>query len=436
MEVQSPKRQLTLLDCLGIGINGIVGSGIFLLPAALWRAAGGLAPLAWLMVGGLCCLVALCFAEVAARTDRSGGPYRYACDAFGPYIGFAVGWVTLLSTMLGYSAVARGFGDVGSKLLGSSDQSLVAVGLACTMVLFLCAVNILGVRSSARTSDAISGVKLASLLLFVGIGLFFVKSANLHAAPHPDAGEQSGLLAAAFAGLFATTGFEYIPVPAGEAKNPRRTIPLAMVISVLCTTVLYALVQIVASGVHPQLGASHSPLADAAARFMPHGVLLMGIAGLISSFGFCSSSALVGPRYLEVFAEDRFLPAIFVRRSARLGTPVAAVVVLSALVLTLLVSGLKFERLADVANVAVVIQYMATCIAVLVLRHKSPAPPGAFVIPFGPLIPLLALFGCCAFLRAYLVSVDTPELGLVAAMILGGLAVGWSSQRLSRVKES
>ena len=180
------KRQLTLIDCLGIGINGIVGSGIFLLPAALWRAAGGRAPLAWLIVGGLCCLVALCFAEAAARTDRSGGPYRYAADAFGPYIGFAVGWVTLLSTLLGYAAVARGFGDTASKVFDPAAPGTMAVQLACGMVVLLCIVNIVGVRRSARTGDLISAVKLLSLLLFVGIGMFFVKAANLAALRHAE----------------------------------------------------------------------------------------------------------------------------------------------------------------------------------------------------------------------------------------------------------
>lgn len=445
-EVPPLKRQLTLIDCLGIGINGIVGSGIFLLPAALFRAAGGLAPLAWLIVGGLCCLVALCFAEAAARTDRSGGPYRYACDAFGSYIGFAIGWVTLVSTMLGYAAVARGFGDTAVNLLERSNaagslfqyggQAFVAVFLAVSMVLLLCMVNILGVRRSAHTSDVISAVKLLSLFLFIGIGAFFVKLGNLHAAPQPaplPAGgyEQTGLLAAAFAGLFATTGFEYIPVPAGEAKNPRRTVPLAMVISVLGTTVIYVLVQIVAAGVYPNLGSSETALADAAGQFGgPRGRMLMGLAALVSSFGFCTSSALVGPRYLEAFSEDGFLPAIFGQRSARFGTPVVAVTVLSMLVFGLLVSGLNFDRLAAVSNIAVVVQYMATCIAILVLRRKSPAPSGAFVIPFGPLVPLLALAGCLVFLR----GVGPADLMVASCLIGVGLVLGWLSRHASSTK--
>jgi amino acid transporter len=442
----SSKRQLTLIDCLGIGINGIVGSGIFLLPAALWRAAGGRAPLAWLIVGGLCCLVALCFAEAAARTERSGGPYRYACDAFGNYVGFAVGWVTLVSTMLGYSAVARGFGDTAVKLLSpwapvsglmiGQNPASWAVGLAGVMVALLCLINIIGVRSSARTSDAISAVKLLSLFLFLGIGAFFVKFANLHTSPQPaplptGGFEPTGLLAAAFAGLFATTGFEYIPVPAGEAKNPRRTVPLAMVISVLGTTVIYVLVQIVASGVHPNLGHSDSALADAAGQFGgSRGRFLMGLAALISSFGFCTSSALVGPRYLEAFSEDRFLPAMFGRRSERFGTPVAAVMVLSILVFGLLASGLNFDRLAAVSNIAVVVQYMATCVAVLVLRRRSPAPAGAFVIPLGPLVPLLALVGCVVFIK----GVGLTDLAVAAGLIFVGLFFGWMSRRFSVAK--
>lgn len=410
-----------MIDCLGLGINGIVGSGIFFLPAALWRSAGGQAPYAWLIVGGLCCLVALCFAEAAARTDRSGGPYRYACDAFGPYVGFGVGWVTLISTLLGYAAVARGFGITASVLVGYGGHAPVEIAISCGMVAVLGLINVVGVRSSARTSDVISAVKIGSLLLFIGIGVFFVQKANLTAVPQPRPGESTGLIAAAFAGLFATTGFEYIPVPAGEAKNPRRTIPIAMVVSVLATTILYALIQIVASGVHPTLGASQTPLADAAGAFAgPKGRLFMVIAALISSFGFCASSALVGPRYLEAFAEDRFLPRAFAQRSPRFLTPVVAVCALSIVVIGLLASGLEFERLADVANIAVVVQYVATCLAILILRRKSPAPAGAFVIPGGPLVPVLALLGCLAFLK----FVGKFELVFAAILIGVGLVLG------------
>lgn len=430
-EANPDKRQLTLIDCLGIGINGIVGSGIFLLPAVLYRKAGSQAPWAWFVAGGLCCLVALVFAEAAGRTDRSGGPYRYACDAFGPYVGFAVGWVTLISVLLGYSAVARGFGTTAAQIchdmFGVQLGNAGVVALSCLVVVVLSIVNIIGVRSSARTSDIISAVKLLSLFGFILVGLCFVKFDRMSGQPAvPSAGETTGILAAAFAGLFATTGFEFIPVPAGEAKNPQRTVPLAMVISVFLTTVLYALVQLVATGLHPSLGSTETPLADSVAQFAgSRGRELMNVAGLISMFGFCAGSALVGPRYLESFSEDRFVPSIFAQRPAKLDSPVWSVVLLSLLVMLFLMLGLEFKQLADISNVAVVVQYIATCVAVILMRRRGPAPAKAFVNPLGPLVPLLALFGCAVFLLGVATSPDgVLALKWAAILIAAGLLLG------------
>jgi amino acid transporter len=161
-------RPLTLIDCFGLGINGILGPGIFLLPAALHRRAGGQAPLAWLTVGTLCTLVALCFAEAAGRTDRSGGPYRYATEAFGPFIGYGIGWITMISSLLGYAAVARGFAEHASWLFGGADAGLgTRVVCVVGLVGLLAAINILGLKPSARTGDALSVVKVLGVVAFI-----------------------------------------------------------------------------------------------------------------------------------------------------------------------------------------------------------------------------------------------------------------------------
>src|SRR5439155_20073871 len=154
-------------DCFGLGVNGIIGSGIFLLPAALARRAGGRSPLAWLLVGGLCALVALCFAEMAGRTDRSGGPYRYACDAFGPRVGFAVGWITVVSSLLGYSAVARGFAEHAALVAGARGSAWAEDVTAGALVALLAVVNVVGVKPSARVGNAIGALKLLGLAAFV-----------------------------------------------------------------------------------------------------------------------------------------------------------------------------------------------------------------------------------------------------------------------------
>jgi len=428
----SPRRELTLLDCFGLGINGIIGQGIFLLPAVLFRRAGGAGPLSWAVVGGLCALVALCFAEAAGRTDRSGGPYRYACDAFGPHVGFAIGWITLVSSMLGYAAVSVGFAEHAAKLFAphasSAALAVARAGVVVALVVVLGGINALGIKPGARTGDVVGLFKIVALLAFALVGLWFIRAGGFTAAPAPRPGESSGLWAGAFAGLFAITGFEYVPVPAGETRRPRSAIGLAMVVSVVGATLLYVWIQAVLQGALPDLGASETPLVDGAAVVLgTAGGLAMGILALVSAFGFCSGSALVCPRYVESFAQDRFLPAPLGTRSARFGTPLYAIA-FTALVVAILGTTLDFHQLADTSNLAVVVQYISTCVAVLVQRRRLGPSPG-FRIPLGPLVPLLAIAGSAAFV----LSVSRTELWLSAKLIGGGLAVGLVTRRLRRV---
>jgi APA family basic amino acid/polyamine antiporter len=424
---QQPPRQLTLLDCFGLGINGIIGSGIFILPAALQRRAGGMSPVAWLAVGSLCTLVALSFAEAAAHTDRSGGPYRYACDAFGPLIGFAVGWITMVSSLLGYAAVARGFAEHAAFLVGGAGSFAVEAACAAAVVALLAAINVVGVKPSARTGDLLSVIKVAGLVVFVAVGVFHVRGAALHAAPAPQPGETPGLVSAAFAGLFACTGFEYVPVPAGETVNPRRSIGLAMGVSVVGATLLYALVQLVAAGTLPSLGSSARPLVDAARAFAgPAFAAGIAVVATLSALGFCSSSAMVVPRYIETFAQDRFLPSLLGRRHVTLGTPVPAIAAVS-LVVAALAMTLDFTHLADVSNIAVVVQYQSTCVAILIWRRRRPRGDG-FRLPLGPLIPVAALAGTLLFLA----QVSRVELWFGAALLAVGLALGTATRLWTR----
>lgn len=420
-----PRRELTLLDCFGLGINGIIGSGIFLLPATMYRRAGGLSPVAWLGTGALCILVALCFAEAASRTDRSGGPYRYACDAFGPHVGFAVGWITLTSSMLGYAAVARGFAEHAAWIVvrhGAPTRGAevaIVVGLIAT----LGAINVLGLKPSARTSDVVGALKVLALVTFVAVGLFALRPDAFAAAPAPRPGEATGLYAAAFAGLFALTGFEYVPVPAGETQDPRRAVGLAMVLSVVFAMVLYVGIQAVTVSAAPDLASSTTPLVDAArALGGPAAGLAIAVLALVSAFGFCSGSALVGPRYVESFAQDRFLPRRLSVRTARYGTPAAAIVLTSCIVAALSTT-LDFARLADTSNIAVVVQYVSTCLSILVMRRR--APKTGFRLPLGPVIPLAAAAGSSLFL----LSVAPSELLLAAKLIGAGLLVGLLTRR-------
>jgi amino acid transporter len=169
----------------------------------------------------------------------------------------------------------------------------------------------------------------------------------------------------------------------------------------------------------PTLGRSEVPLVDAARAFAgPAGAAAIALVATLSALGFCSSSAMVVPRYVETFAQDAFLPRLFARRAARFDTPVVSIAAVS-LVVAALAIGLDFTQLADVSNVAVVVQYQSTCLAVLVWRRRGVAP-GAFRLPFGPLIPLVAIAGTVFFL----VQVSRVELAFGGVLLAGGLLFG------------
>lgn len=412
---------------MGIGINGLIGSGIFLLPTRVFVHAGGLSWAAWFVAGGLCLLVALCFAEVASMTTRSGGPYAYARDAFGPGVGFAVGWMAAASTLLGYGAVARGLGRNLAYLFPVLDGAGAQAALAAGVILALGLLNALGARPGASASNLFSALKVAPLLLFAAAGLFFVDPARL-AVPPPGGSTADALRLAGLAGLFACTGFEYVPVPAGETKNPQRAVPLALLGALLGATGLYAVVQVVLVGTHPDLAHADKPLAEAAAAFGgPWAARGISLAAVLSSFGFCAGSALVGPRYFAALADDGVLPRPLGTLHATTGAPVVAILAVSLLTVALAFT-LDFDRLADISIVALFAQYVPTCLAVMVLRRKLPDAPRRFRLPLGDAIPILATAGCLVFLE----GARGEDVVLSLAVLAAGLVLFAVRRRTGR----
>jgi amino acid transporter len=419
MSDASSARRLTLLDCVGIGINGIIGSGIFLLPARVYAQAGGLSWVAWFAVGAVCLLVGLCFGEVASMTSRNGGPYAYCRDAYGESIGFAIGWMSLASTVLAFGAVARALGRNLSYLVPALAGDAAQAALACAIIAVLAALNWRGIKLGAAVSNLFSAAKLLPIFIFVAVGLFAVDFSKLSAPPPAGRSTLMALQLGGLAGLFACTGFEYVPVPAGETKDPQRAVPLALLGSLFGAMCLYALVQVVVVGTHPDLLAADKPLAEAAASFAgPWAARLITIGAVISSFGFCAGVALVGPRYLSAFAEDRAMPAALNLRHPRYQTPVVAIL-LVAVVSAALACTLDFDRLSDISNVALFCQYVPTCIAVLVLRRKRPDEPRSFRLPLGPVIPILGSLGCVLFLY----GTKGADLFFAAWTLAGGMGL-------------
>lgn len=414
------RRVISRWQIVGLSLNDVVGSGVYLLPAAaagflgagsLW--AVGLAGLAVL-------LLVLCFAEAASYFDEPGSGYLYARTAFGPLVGFEVGWMTWLARVASVASLSVGFAQALSFLWPGAAAGWGRAAAVTLPLLALTAINYVGVEAGARTAVVLVVTKIVPLLVFVGAGLFAVSTDLAFSQP---ATAEGGLGGAALLLLFAYAGFENTAAPAGEYRNPRRDIPFALLVEIGTVTLLYLAVQWVALGTLPGLAGSETPLADAAAGFLgPWGGWLLTVGAILSILGTNGNTVLAGPRYLFALARDGFGPAPVARALARVHprfrTPSNAILFQTAVALPLALSG-TFVGLAALSVVARLATYLGTAAAVPVLRRKLGSPAGAFRVPGGPVIPVAA----CALALALAASATAESLIAAGAALAVGLVL-------------
>jgi APA family basic amino acid/polyamine antiporter len=378
------RRSLTAFDVVCIGLNAIVGSGIFMLPDDLARDMGSLSPLAFLLCGLGLLPVALCYAEAAGKVDRTGGPYVYAADAFGPRIGFAVGWMCFANALFSFAAVASAAAAYASRIVPALSDPLALKLLAVLVIAAFTGLNYRGARPGALAINLFTLTKFAVLLLLVGA--LWPHASLAQFEPELPRG-LAGVGAATFAAIFAAQGFEVVPVPAGETKAPERAVPRAVVGSLLAASAVYVLVQSMLVLAHPRLAAvSDAPLADAALAVVPGLSLVVLVGGLFSTLGFVSGSALGTPRYLYAMSADGLLPRRLAATHPRFESPHLAVVITSLLA-ALLALAFDYRALLGMSNVAVAVQYLATCLAVWSMRRRVETPQALKRRwPFAPLL--------------------------------------------------
>jgi len=382
------ERRLTLLDVLCLGVNAIVGSGIYAFPGLLAAQLGPASFLAFGLCGLVAAVVGLCFAEAAGMFERSGGPYVYARAAFGPVAGYAVGWACWAAAVLSWAAVARAIPPYLGQLWPGVASGGGATAVALAITLALAGINLLGIKPGAITTDVLTGAKLLPLLILAGKGLLV--GARVPVRPFAPRGLRP-LPRAAFTAFFAFQGFEVVPVPAGDTANPRRNAPVAVLGSLALSTLLYMLVQWTAVSTTPSLAGAAQPLAEMGRVLLgSFGSQLVAGAAVVSMLGFCAGVAFAGPRYVEALAEGGYLPAAVAARHPRFRTPHLAIALTTALT-CLGVLVLDFARLVDLSVLTVSAQYLATCVAVPVLRWRQPSLARSFRLPAGPVIPLLGL---------------------------------------------
>lgn len=385
------RRELGRWALTAIGVNQVIGSGIFRLPADLAASAGGWSPFLVAGVGLASLLIALCFAEVSSRFEATGGSYIYTKAAFGRFLGFEVGWMLWFTRVSSWASVLHVLASALALYWPELSGGLPRLVLITFVLAAFAVINILGIRLSSLVVNGFTIGKLLPLLIFVAVGLFYMDTSRLRLEGAVEAGD---LATGALLLIFAFGGYETVPVPAGEARDPRSAVPFALVMTVVIVAIVMILVQVVALATLPQLTASTTPLADAAAVFMgPTGALLLTVGAVISTSGNSMGQALSGSRSLFALAEQGDIPRFFGYVHPRFRTPSTAILVTCGVSLVLALSG-SFVALAAASAVARLLVYVATCLATLRLRHSRFAgdvKPATFVVPFGPVIPIAAV---------------------------------------------
>jgi amino acid transporter len=428
------KRELGRWDLTAVGVNQVIGSAVFALPAPLAAMAGAWSPWMIAAVGLASMLIALSFAEVASRFDATGGPYLYARAAFGRFAAFEVGWMLWFTRATSWASVISVLvSSLGFYWPGATTGTPRAI-LITLIIAIIAGINVRGIRQSSAVVNLLTVGKLLPLTVFVAAGLFFVDWTRLAPASSLTLHQvsASGLLL-----IFAFGGYEVIPVVAGETRDPRRDVPFALIMTIIIVTLVTTLAQVVGIGTLPALGASKTPLADAAAKFLgAGGAALITIGAVLSTSGNNMGQALSGSRNLFALAEQKDLPAFFGQVHSRYRTPTNAILFTAGVSLALALSG-TFQSLAAASAISRLIVYVATCASTLRLRSRrfdTAVEPPVFVVPFGPIVPLAAIAIALAILAgATALQLAAGTGALAAGAVLYVIAVQGAAVRRGTV---
>lgn len=402
-------------DLIAVGINQVIGGAIFLVPGPIAAQLGNWSPFGFVLAGLTMLLVALCYAETGSRFRETGGAYLYSRVAFGRFIGFEVGWMQWFMRVSSQAAIVSG---LASTILYYWGAAYGGWGKALLVVLITVLIGYLhtrGIRESTRAIAFFTIGKLVPLLAFVVTGLFLIDWRRLSSFPAvtPDQAMTAGLML-----VFAYGGFETVAVISGEARDPRHDLVYALIATMLSVTVLMSLVQLVYVASLPGGTNSETPIADSARVLMGWvGAVVIGAGSLVSMFGNNVGSSLAASRMLFSFAENGDAPEAFGRVNSRYRTPTVAIWFSTTVTIILAISG-SFALIAGVSALARLVTYTAVSVAALTLR-SSGFPPAAFVLPFGPTIPVAAL----AVTLATVAGATSDQLKVGALALLAGGAL-------------
>ena len=372
-------------------INGVIGAGIFVLPAIVGIEMGAFGVFGYIFCSIMLATIMLCYAEIGSRVTTSGGSYAYVEAAFGDFAGYIVNWLYFFGwSILGSAALMNVIADSLAVIFPVFANPLMRALFFFILIGFMIVVNVLGAKQGIGFVKMITLIKLLPLLGIIIFGFSKVKAGNLHWEHMPSLktfGDTTLILFYAFAGFETSLGVS------GEFKNPKRTVPMGILLGGITVLFVYMLLQIVTQGV---LGAEmasfkDAPLAAVAEKIVgPVGATILLVTAALSCFGCVSADIMATPRSLFAGSNDGMFPKFLGKVHPKFATPHVAVTTYGSLIFIFSISG-GFKQLAILASAAILIVYLGVILATVKLRSTNRASDKSFRAPGGLTVPLIGI---------------------------------------------
>ncbi|SER57120.1 amino acid/polyamine/organocation transporter, APC superfamily [Psychrobacillus sp. OK032] len=403
-------KSLGAFDLVLLGVGAIVGTGIFILPGTVAALHTGPAIVfSFIIAAIVCALAGLCYSEFSSSVPVTGSAYTYGYIVFGELIAWLVGWALLLEYGLAVAAVATGWSSYLSALLEGFNITIphaisgsfnpaegTYLNVPAIAIIFIIAFLLsLGIKESTKINMIMVFIKVIVILLFIGVGIFYVEPANWQ--PFMPFGIE-GVLSGAALVFFAYLGFDAVSSAAEEVKNPQRNMPIGIIGSLFLCTILYVAVALVLTGI---VSYTHLNVSDPVS-FVMQLVNQDWVAGVISLGAVVGMMTVIlvmlygGTRLLYALGRDGLLPKSMYELHKKYKTPIKNTWVFATLV-AFCAGVIPLSRLAELVNMGTLIAFTVVSIGVIYLRKNKDIPTDGFKVPFFPIIPILS-FLLCLFL--------------------------------------
>ncbi|WP_390406750.1 APC family permease [Lacticaseibacillus jixiensis] len=398
-------RTLTTRDLIALGIGAVIGTGIFILPGTVAATTAGPAiTLSFILAAVVCSLAAMCYAEFASALPVAGSAYAYGNIVFGQIFGWIIGWALILEYMLAVAAVSTsfaayfqsfiaGFGlRIPQAITGAFDPAhgtyfnLIAV----VVVLLIGVLLSRGMRTSMAVNRIMVVIKLGIILLFIAVGVFYVKPTNWH--PYLPFGTK-GILAGASTVFFAYLGFDAVSASAPEVKRPQKTLPRGIIGTLIIATILYVAVAIVLTGIvrYTKLDVADPVSFALNAIHQPKLSGIIALGALAGMFTMMVTMIYSSSRLVYAIGRDHLLPRWFGKITNQL--PLNALWTVT-LIIAVMGGFVPLTQLVNLVNIGTLIAFAFVSIGIIPLRKHELINNDGFKVPGYPVIPVISFLFC------------------------------------------